>query len=64
MSAGVREYWLIDPDKKIVIVYDFEHEEYPAIYGFDSRVPVHIWEKKCEINFREIYEYIRFLYEK
>lgn len=55
---------MIDPDKKIVIVYDFEHEEYPAIYGFDSRVPVHIWEKKCEINFREIYEYIRFLYEK
>lgn len=64
MSAGVREYWLIDPDKKIVIVYDFEHEEYPAIYGFDSRVPVHIWDKKCEINFQEIYEYIRFLYEK
>ena len=26
-AAGVREYWLIDPDKKKVVVYDLENEE-------------------------------------
>ena len=39
-EAGVREYWLVDPDKKKVLVYDLEHEELPLIYGFDSKVPV------------------------
>ena len=64
MNAGVREYWLIDPDKKIVLVYDFEHDNYPVIYGFDSKVPVAIWDNDCTIDFKEVYEYIRFLYEK
>lgn len=33
-KAGVREYWLVDPDKKKVIVYDLEKVEIPVIYGF------------------------------
>ena len=36
LNAGVREYWMIDPMKKKVIVYDFEHEEYPVIYGYND----------------------------
>lgn len=64
IDAGVREYWMIDPDKKMVLVYDFEHDNYPAIYGFDSKVPVAIWDNDCEIDFQEVYEYIRFLYER
>lgn len=42
-SAGVREYWIVDPDKKIVTVYDFKGEtgeEYP----FGSEVPVSIYQ--------------------
>ena len=54
---------MIDPMKKKVIVYDFEHEEYPVIYGFDSKVPVYIWGGQCEIDFSEVYNYIRFLIE-
>lgn len=64
INAGVREYWMIDPMKKRVIVYDFEHDEYPILYGFDSKVPVQIWEGKCVIDFQEVYEHIRFLYER
>ena len=64
MNAGVREYWMIDPAKKKVIVYDFEHEEYPLIYGFDAKVPVQIWNGDCVIDFQEVYEHIRFLYER
>lgn len=61
-EAGVREYWLVDPDKKKVLVYDLEHEELPMIYGFDAKVPVIIFDGKCEVDFTEIYEYIKFLY--
>lgn len=63
-EAGVREYWMIDPDKKKVIVYDLAKSEIPKVYGFDSRVPVGIFGGECEIDFAEIYEEIRFLYEK
>ena len=27
MTAGVREYWMVDVEKKKVLIYDFEHEE-------------------------------------
>lgn len=64
MNAGVREYWMIDPINKKVIVYDFEHEEYPVIYGFDAKIPVQIWDGECVIDFQEVYEHIRFLYER
>ncbi len=26
-TAGVREYWIVDPVKKLVMVYDFENED-------------------------------------
>lgn len=63
-NAGVREFWLIDPDKQKVTVYLFETDTYPTIYGFNSKVPVGIWNNECKIDFREVYEYIRFLYER
>lgn len=64
LNAGVREYWMIDPDKKKVIVYDFAHDEYPIIYGFDAKVPVGIWNGNLEIDFAEVYDHVRFLYER
>lgn len=63
IDAGVREYWVVDPDRKVVIVYDFESEEYPMIYGFDAKIPVGIFDHKCEVDFAEIYEYVKFLYD-
>ena len=64
ISARVREYWMVDPDKKKVVVYDLEHNELPVIYGFEDRVPVQIFDGKCQIDFSEIYSYIEFLFEK
>lgn len=34
-SAGVREYWIVDPMKEIVLVYDMEHASSPSIYYED-----------------------------
>ena len=64
MNAGVREYWIIDPIRQKVIVYNFEEENYPVIYGFDSKVPVAIWNGEVIIDFQEVYDHIRFLIEK
>ena len=63
MNAGVREYWMIDPMKKTVLVYDFEHDNYPQLYGFDASVPVSVLDGECIIDFSAMYEYIRFLYD-
>lgn len=56
MAAGVREYWIVDPKKKTVVVF-FKSEDYsdvPEIYNFDSQVPVHIWDCKCKVDFSQI----------
>lgn len=63
MDAGVREYWMIDPDDKMVTIYDFEHEDYPNFYGFEEGAVVSILDGQCQIDFGAMYDYIRFLYE-
>lgn len=63
INADVREYWLVDPDKRSVLVYDFQNDELPKIYGFDSKVPVSIFDGACEIDFNIIYERAKIFYE-
>ena len=63
-NAGVKEYWIVDPDKKIIIVHNFAKGGIDKIYGFDSKVPVAIFGDKCEIDFAEIFRKISFLYEE
>ncbi|MBR1703246.1 MAG: Uma2 family endonuclease [Lachnospiraceae bacterium] len=68
-EAGVREYWIVFPEDKRILVYRFEAREgqdcpVPAEYTFADKVPVGIWDGACRVNFAEIYEAVRFLYEK
>ena len=42
-TAGVREYWIVDPTKEIVTVYRFEKETMEE-YSFGENVPVGIYE--------------------
>ena len=53
--AGVREYWIIDPEKQKVIVYFFERDDIPVIYTFHDTVPVGISEGECSIDFEKIF---------
>ena len=62
-EARVREYWMIYPNRKTIVVYDFEHSDIPSIYSFDDKVPVSIWDKQCVIDFSRIYHDISFLYD-
>lgn len=42
-TAGVREYWIVDPAKDVVMVYRFEREVMEQ-YSFGEDVPVGIYE--------------------
>ncbi len=42
-TAGVREYWIVDPMKESVMAYRFEKEVMEQ-YSFDEEVPVGIYE--------------------
>ena len=60
-NAGVREYWIVDPDKKTVVVYDLEHDALPVLYGSEDKVPVLVWGGQCQVDFAAIYETFGFL---
>ena len=41
-SAGVREYWIVDPIRKMVRTYDFVSDD-TADYSFSDKIPVAIY---------------------
>lgn len=55
-KAGVREYWIVDPNKEIVITYVFSGDPDIAIRTFDDAVPVAIYGGECQIDFAQIRE--------
>ena len=56
-NAGVREFWVVDPDKRVVMVWHFEQDDY-GIYGFRDMVPVRIYGGELKIDFSIIDDYI------
>ena len=42
-TAGVREYWVVDPEKELVTVYSFEKDSMNE-YSFGSEIPAGIYE--------------------
>ena len=58
-NAGVREYWIIDPDRQQILVYDLTLDSFRDKYSFSDKVPVGISEGKCIVDFRKIYERIK-----
>ena len=61
-EAGVREYWIIDYKEKKVIVYDIENDALPQIYGFRDKVPVAIFDGRCQVDFAEIDDTLEFYF--
>ncbi len=61
-SAGVREYWIVDPKHLRITVHDFESEEYdPKTYDFRSEIPVSISGGTCSIDFSVVMDRLRAL---
>lgn len=56
-KAGVREYWMVDPMEKKVIVNRFDETEgefRSRIYEFEEKIPVGISDGNCTIDFAVI----------
>jgi len=55
-KAGVREYWIVDPDTKTVSAHILENGKYIiSAFGDEDIVPVHVLEG-CEIDLSEVFE--------
>ena len=52
-NYGVREYWIVDPKRKTIMVNYFEGDIVSVQYSFDSTIKVNIYEDLF-INFSEI----------
>ena len=39
-TAGVKEYWIVNPDTRTVTVYGFENDSTSGQYSFDQDIPV------------------------
>lgn len=52
-ETGVKEYWIVDPLKEVVIVYNLSEMDIPYIYHFSDKIKVHIYED-MEIDFSQV----------
>ena len=52
-EAGVREYWIVNPATKSVMVYDFKNGE-SASYSFNDQIPVAIYNSDLKICISEL----------
>lgn len=59
MNAGVREYWILNPYQKQLLVFCFEDEDCPMICGLDKPIPVGIYNGELEISFEHIAKWIK-----
>ncbi len=55
LEAGVREYWMIDPDKRTLIKYDSESDDMtPTVKPLKGIEPLDIFEGKLKIDLGEV----------
>jgi len=55
LKAGVREYWMVDPDNKVVSTHVLRNGEYVTnAYGDDDVVPVHVL-NGCIVELSEVF---------
>lgn len=43
-TAGVQEYWIVNPMKKVIQTYIFDGDEDSELYSFDDEIPVYIFD--------------------
>lgn len=43
-ANGVREYWIVDPLKKTIVIYDMANDDGPALHSFTDSMKANIYE--------------------
>ena len=57
-DAGVREYWIVDPEKEHILTYFFEDGDSVGLYPLFAKVPVKIYGGKLVLSFEAIREWV------
>lgn len=58
LAAGVKEYWIVDPMRKNVMVYCASEDWVPTLYRFTDKIRVGIYDD-LEIDFTEMEKSIK-----
>jgi len=58
MEAGVKEYWVIDPDRRLLIVYIGEEEGIPRLYPLQGDIGMNLFDGRLRIDLDEINDLI------
>lgn len=68
-NAGVREYWIVDPEHRKVMTFDFSdsqngsEEGVRREYSFEDQIPIGISDGECSIDFAKISSNVKRFYE-
>lgn len=54
LEAGVREYWAIDPEKRLLIVYASQEDGIPHIYPLQGNIGIGIYGGRLQISLDRI----------
>nr|WP_297863860.1 Uma2 family endonuclease [uncultured Acetatifactor sp.] len=58
-DSGVREDWILDPEKKLLLTYDFIHDDLPCIYPLTGTVELALFDGRLKIDLDEIAGFIQ-----
>lgn len=53
-DAGVREYWIIDPKKRVLLAYDFTQDDVPCLYPLTGKAGIALYGGELQIDLAEI----------
>lgn len=62
-SAGVREYWIVDPKLRRVTVHCFEQGDRTTVNTYQEEIPVYIFDGRCRISLADMEKRERLLSE-
>ena len=63
-QAGVKEYWIIEPEAKIIIQFDFTGQHPVHFYSFAQQIPILISGGHCRVDFGVISQKMAMFFEE
>lgn len=53
-DAGVKEYWIIDPIRKVLLTYNWKDDYLPHMYPLEGKVGLALYDEELQIDLDEI----------